>query len=299
MRAARAPLFVKAANQGRGEMVNIFAAFDDAATLGQVVDRVGALGGEMWFRGESIEYRIPAYPALARQAAGGGLDMRPIEGDYSDASHTFPLRVLTRAERDITERFKANPPADPYFRRLLSSPDHPGWLALARHWGEPTRLLDVTRDLFVALYFACSADQDKDGFIFVFFNPANLERNNPLRCCDYRDLYDAALGDSIPAYREHEKAHPGTLQQHAPKLVADRNSEGGRARRDMIYLFECKEVINERMAAQRGAFIWRGDPTCSLLGETNQIVLKVAAGAKSRIEQRLNVLGINRQTLCL
>jgi len=68
----------------------------------------------------------------------------------------------------------------------------------------------------------------------------------------------------------------------------------------MAYLFECNDVINERMVAQRGAFIWRGDPMLSLFdGVNNVFVFKIRAGAKARIAQRLNVLGINAVTLRL
>jgi len=43
-------------------------------------------------------------------------------------------------------------------------------LARLQHYGIPTRLLDVTENPLVALYFACAENSDKDGEIIVFIN---------------------------------------------------------------------------------------------------------------------------------
>ena len=46
--------------------------------------------------------------------------------------------------------------------------DTMGWLALLRHFGVPTRLLDISWSIFIATYFAVEKNKDKDGCVWAF-----------------------------------------------------------------------------------------------------------------------------------
>ena len=90
---------------------------------------------ETWFRGQS-DYSYKLVPSLFR-------------GNYDEAA--------------MYEEF---------IRRY---PDHSKshnnvfeWLTLMQHYGLPTRLLDWTINLLVALYFCCNKDEKLDGAIYTF-----------------------------------------------------------------------------------------------------------------------------------
>lgn len=53
-------------------------------------------------------------------------------------------------------------------------------LALLQHYGVPTRLLDVTENALIALYFACIDKFDVDGEVFAFANKNDHVENAPI-----------------------------------------------------------------------------------------------------------------------
>lgn len=101
---------------------------------------------ELLFRGHSdINYHL--LPNIARER------------------HTSADVTIFNGERNLIEMAKCKFPD--IFREDMKPVE---LLALLQHYGIPTRLLDVTENALVALYFACCSHPETDGEVFVFLN---------------------------------------------------------------------------------------------------------------------------------
>jgi hypothetical protein len=106
----------------------------------------------------------------------------------------YEYQIVTEAKRRLHH----------YLEKVPEDGDHLSWLALLRHHGVPTRLLDVTKSLFIACFFAVrEATHGVDAAIWVFNRNSCLRaysnwclnadskivRSNPFTVAEYEGDY--------------------------------------------------------------------------------------------------------------
>jgi len=186
-------------------------------------------------------------------------------------------------------------------------------LVKMQHYGVPTRLLDITSNPLVALFFACKSNPDIDGeVIFLqvpkpeirFYDsdtvsvvaniakrpfPFEIENYDGIKIKDFNSLSSVQylhhdIKEEKPYFKEIIK--PGHMEQ--------------------VYVVKVK-LDNLRILKQGGAFLLFGIhatkerqaevPEQWKLNGKNHLNLIIPAGKKEKILTELDVLGINESTI--
>lgn len=191
---------------------------------------------------------------------------------------------------------------------------HLDYLVEMQHYGLPTRLLDVTRNPLVALYFACESEPDLSGEVIVF-----MVENKEIK---YPGSDVVSIIASLPLFSEKEKTD--MLHWISDSSISDKEFNAKVANllheirtekpafKDKIKkadvgsaAFVLSEKKNDRIIKQDGAFI-----ICGLFAQGNnpinacrysddgKIQLYVIPNrAKARIMEQLDRVSINRAAL--
>lgn len=162
--------------------------------------------------------------------------------------------TIFNEERNLIEMAKFRLPD--VFRAELTPVE---LLALLQHHGIPTRLLDVTENALVALYFACCNEPDKDGEVIVFKSDNSNVANYPVTNA-IADSYRFTDGTwtHLSSFYGNVKTQPYFLeQQRRMDIIHKNDEEGGQWIADcckkIFYLYA--PVRSLRQQAQQGRYI--------------------------------------------
>jgi hypothetical protein len=197
-----------------------------------------------FFRGQANE-KYEIIPSLARFA-----EEKKVK-EYIDANsgeHIFFIKNLGQIERDLIAEAQLRFP-DIFSRNLLPAE----LLCLLQHYGIPTRMLDITENALVALYFACvseSKDEREDGEVIVFSDFRDTKITPP-RINAIADFY--SFGSDILTINKFIK-----LVREKPYFLEfkkDTDKEWVRKCCEESVLFLSSPIRTTRQMTQQGRYI--------------------------------------------
>jgi len=231
---------------------------------------------------------------------------------HSDANYVLKPSVFRRDswlknERRIYNELIINCPQD--FQKCKT---HLDYLVEMQHYGLPTRLLDITRNPLVALYFACADNNNSLGELIVFKidnNEIRYPQSDTVSILASLPLFDYDMQQKFKAYASDAKLSPGAFNEKIDRLLHEIKTEKP-AFRDGIEkddILKCVAVLslknNNRIIKQDGAFI-----LCGLSDKTQYNINNLRYTYKKRkqiyliknkakLKKQLDTYSINHATL--
>ena len=233
---------------------------------------------------------------------------------HSDANFSVQPSIMRNMEADaeqkvISELMQEAPKEFDSDRTMFDC------LVRAQHYGLPTRLVDVTLNPLVGLYFACKGDEEEDGKLFIFNFDADRvkypDSDTISLICNLSRLTDEERKQlKSPTNKDGE---PVNLDKdsynemlEAKRLVEFVKSEKPYFQNNVkkidlsTYWFAYPKKNNIRIIAQSGAFITAGlsnfsKPETSKGFKMEELL--IPCSAKATLLKELDSLNINDRTM--
>lgn len=246
--------------------------------IGKVLGLEQIDGYEVFYRGHSNKKKYKLEPSLFRKDEEGNYL-------YRDNEHILYRELLVSNSADFQ--------SDVY---TLDS------LVRMQHYSLPTRLLDITSNPLIALYFACKSAIDEDGEVIVF----SMNRKN----IKYFDSDLASCIANLARLPQSEKEsikfeEEGFNEQPPIRRLLHFIREEKPFFEPIIIPDDLRKIVcvkgkqsNDRISSQSGAFLLFGlDAVFDEEGTTEIKVSRITVTNKKAILKELDLLNINESTV--
>ncbi len=230
--------------------------------------------------------------------------------------------VLWDLKPSVMRDLKENAESQIFSELMLEAPSEFGSdrsmfdkLVRAQHYGLPTRLLDVSLNPLVALYFACVSDPKDDGAIFVFdfkdYRVKFADSDAVSLVCNLSRLSDGEREEIDEQYGRVKRWVRGEKEKFRDMDEVRRLTQFVRVEKPYFldavnpsdlfkYFMVYPAKNNRRLIAQSGAFVAAGmlrylSPAESVGMKVKKIL--IGHRWKGDIEKELDVLNINSRSL--